>query len=407
MSRPNRRRVLQVGGAALAAALAGCQDDSSNSTDEPSDDTGGGTTNGTPTGTDDGSSGQNAADLEPVTVAEDWHMYQVDAQNTGFTENTMPSGEVEQRWQFSVEDGLGVPEQPILADGTLYLVDGDGVLRALDPSDGTEKWSADRVAANVTPAYADGTVYINGKDDSFEAFDPATGDRLWRAETYGETALAAVDGMLYGSVAGIVVAADASNGERQWSTTLSETGDISGAVAVADGRVFASIGGGVNPLTAAIDAESGNVLWQHEVDGLMSAPTVADGSVFTPRENGTVEALDPETGEVQWSFQTDDLSSGVNYTDGSLYLHGDSHLTAVDANSGDQQWQVASSYSAGILSPDGLLCTPSGNVAYHDRATGERQWSIRPDDYPKTIPVVANGLVFVGGDAGLTAYQEV
>ena len=100
MSRPNRRRVLQATGAALTAALAGCQDGSSNSTDEPSDGTGGGTTTGTPTGTD--STGQNPADLEPVTVDEDWYMYQHGPRRTGFTENTMPSGEVEQRWQFPV-----------------------------------------------------------------------------------------------------------------------------------------------------------------------------------------------------------------------------------------------------------------------------------------------------------------
>jgi len=409
MSRPNRRRVLRVGGAALAAALAGCQDGSSNSTDEPSDGTANGTTNGTPMGTDDGSSEQNAADLEPVTVDEDWHMYQVDAQNTGFTENTMPSGEVEQRWQFEIDHLEGVESQPILADGTLYLIDGEGILRALDPSDGSEKWQAEREAPGVTPAYADGTVFINGPGGKWEAYDASTGERKWAGNNNGNVSLTVADGTLYGQKRGIVRAGDPETGENIWTATLSETGVSRGPVAVANGRVFMVVDAGVAPLVAGIDAASGDVLWQNEFpEGLGDAPTVGNGTVFVPHSNGTLYALDPETGEEQWTYQLGSkLEAEVNYHDGTVYAHAAYAMSAVDAASGEQQWQVESTSPYGILSSNGLLATAGGQVTYRDRATGERQWAAGPyaSSYPVTTPVVANGLVFLGSEAGLTAYQ--
>lgn len=410
MSQRNRRQVLRAGGATLAAALAGCQDDSSNSTDEPSDDNGAGTTNGTPTGTKDGSSGQNDAELEPVTVDEEWRMFQNGPRHTGYTDNTMPSGEVEQRWQFTIEDTSGAPSQPIIADGTLYLVDGNGDFRALDASDGSEQWQVDIDGPSVTPAYADGTVYVNGQYAQLEAYDANSGERLWRSdEASGNTPPVVVDDSIYGTSDGSFFAADASTGEQRWQKELNTTGLSGGAVAVSDGRVIGSVNAGQNPVVVAFDASSGEILWQNSyTDGLDIGATTADGTVLLPHEDGTLYALDPETGDQLWTYQPgSDLTAEVNYHDNTVYVHAAESLSAVDATTGEQQWQVRTEFTTGILGPDGVLSLPSPSLVYHDRASGQREWESELEAFPTTTPVVANGLVFIGSETGLTAYQAV
>jgi len=405
MVRPNRRRVLQAGGAALVTALAGCNGGSSNSADEQSE----ATESMDSTDTDGDSTGQNIADLEPVTVDEPWHMYQNGPRHTGSTENTMPSGKLEQRWQFEVEGLEGAPAEPIVADGTLYLIDATNTLRALNPSDGTEQWQADVTVPHVTPAYNEGTVYINGRNDLLEAYDASSGERQWRSDTaVGTGTLVEADGSVYGMLDGIVQAADAETGEQRWSTTLTETAINRAPVAVADGRVFASADAGVAPVTAALDAASGEVLWRNEYpEGLNFAATVANGTVYLPHDNGTLYALDPETGDELWTYQPgDSIDAEVTYRDGTVYVYGDS-LSAVDASSGEQQWQVTSDSAAGIVSDGQIITAASTQLISHDRESGEKQWETVTDNYPTTTPVVANGLVFVGSEAGLTAYQAV
>jgi outer membrane protein assembly factor BamB len=69
-------------------------------------------------------------------------------------------------WAFETK---GVGTSPAVVDGTVYVGSGffpdeDGIVYALDASDGTEQWTlqTSRGMGQTSPAVVDGTVYLPG-----------------------------------------------------------------------------------------------------------------------------------------------------------------------------------------------------------------------------------------------------
>lgn len=113
----------------------------------------------------------------------------------------------EQKWR---QTGVTRPEPPIETDRTLYLPSSEA-LHALDPADGTERWSID-AASIAGPALVNGTVYVG------------TGTGTSSCETTSEC----VEGVLY--------ALD-NDGSEQW-TYESATGPVTAPV-TSNGSLFA------------------------------------------------------------------------------------------------------------------------------------------------------------------------
>jgi len=106
-----------------------------------------------------------------------------------------------QKWvsPYSAGGGYASSALALAADGTIYASaklnsDGDGVLKAYNPADGTEKWSVTFTGENTEkggPAVAaDGTVYLGNTGGKMQAFNPANGAILW---TYNTSANAAIE----------------------------------------------------------------------------------------------------------------------------------------------------------------------------------------------------------------------
>lgn len=117
---------------------------------------------------------------------------------------------------------------------------------------------------------------------------------------------------------GVVVAVNRRNGVVRWRSKAYGFNIGPFGVAVADGRLFALAGAtGV----VALDAESGDELWVHQVTstpsmGIDIQPVVFDGlvivstvpislrGIYAPGDRGIVHALDAATGEQRWTFDT-------------------------------------------------------------------------------------------------------
>jgi len=170
--------------------------------------------------------------------------------------------------------------------------------------------------------------------DSLLAIDLATGEILWsRAFTSPDVFSAGNPGgpdadigaapMLWttgdqdlvgvGDKAGVFHTLDRGTGEVVWETTLtpgSAFGGVNGSSAFVDGTLVVSSNVG-DPATNAplntasvfgVDAGTGEIQWQHDVDGMIFAPvSTAPGLAFVATTDGLFLVLDAETGDELWA----------------------------------------------------------------------------------------------------------
>ena len=190
-----------------------------------------------------------------------------------------------------------------------------GEIIALDASSGEEKWGA-RVASEVlaAPAINGDIVLVQTQDDRLIALDANSGSQRWLFDntpavlTLRGTGSPVLTNRLAiaGLSSGKVIALDAQRGLPVWEqrvavpqgrSELERVVDIDGGLLLSGGSLYAvSYQGRV----AALDMESGRVLWQREAS---SSVGVAQGfgNVYVSLANGTVEGIDERSTSALWS----------------------------------------------------------------------------------------------------------
>lgn len=114
---------------------------------------------------------------------------------------------------------------------------------------------------------------------------------------------------------GEVIALDANNGKKVWQIDLSE---LKGSGGFFSGNQPALLGGG--PVTGdnkvfigsengevfALDAQSGELVWQGKVKGeILAAPAHDTGILVVNTASGVLQAFNADTGEELWSIEQD------------------------------------------------------------------------------------------------------
>lgn len=163
--------------------------------------------------------------------------------------------------------------------------------------------------------------------------------------------------------------------------------------------------------------------WEYDTGSVMTTPTVASGVVYVADMAGTLTALDADSGRQQWQA---DMEGGVEQSapmvvDGTVYVGdaprpqedaGAGHLLAFDADDGSRLWTVETDYEVGtspavtdetVVVGIGEINGEEGSVAAVDANTGQRRWTFETGAV-RSSPVVADGVVYVGDfDEGVHA----
>lgn len=139
------------------------------------------------------------------------------------------------------------------------------------------------INASVFPQVSWSASVGSGVGDYYSRLRPAVRyGKIFVADRYGE-----------------VTAFDETSGEKVWSTDFSEAfrdgalkknkgARLASGVTAARNKVFV---GGESGLLAALDAETGEVLWHAVADGeLLSLPTVAEDMVVVNSSSGSLDA---------------------------------------------------------------------------------------------------------------------
>ncbi len=336
-----RRRFLATCGTAALGAVTGCL------------------------GSDDG----HDAAADAAGGRSDWPTAGHDAANTNYVPSAPAIRSVRELRRF--EDRLG-SAQPVVADGTLYLV-GD-TLRALGVENGETKWEISPEDGQgsfwAAPTIREGTVYLANGHQRVHAIDAASGEKRWTAAvdvgSYVTPRLDEDDEAVYVGGEGHVSRLDAETGERQWTHDL--FGQVRQPVAVRRGVVYAVTEGGE---LYALD-EYGEGYWRVDLPAkCQTPPTLAGRAVFVGTFDGFVHAVDTTRANLAWSTEVGGFAKGgIAVADGTVYADGGRKLHALDVDSGERRWAF-DVRTTGDHTP-----VVAGNTVF---TTGDRLYGLKPD----------------------------
>ena len=161
----------------------------------------------------------------------------------------------------------------------------------------------------------------------------------------------------------------------------------------------------------------GESVWSYVVPGggdgflpwnLVSPPVMEDGTLFVPANDGTVYALSAAGGELLWAYET--VQEGgpepphrlkaVGVEDGVLFVVGETHVHAVDAETGEGLWSYPTYFHSGVGMGEGALYIPQSffDLDAVDTDSGVRLWSYQTDGLSIQAPVPGDGVVLFGAD---------
>ena len=199
-----------------------------------------------------------------------------------------------------------------VAYGGLVFATGNYGSAALDQATGAVQWSRPIYGERASPAVTSEGFYLIPSSGPARALNPLTGEDLWTASIAGNYGadIAVRNGLVYARyMDGNTFIANASTGEDAGSLSSQR------ALAVTDTKAI----GLYSATLTATSIATGTQAWSFTGDGnLVSAPIVVNGSVFVGSSSGKVYAVDVVTGAQQWFGTTAPMSAPDQWNGGLL-----------------------------------------------------------------------------------------
>jgi outer membrane protein assembly factor BamB len=271
---------------------------------------------------------------------------------------------VQLAWRADIGAGGGyrrkITAQPVAADGRVFSMDSDAVVRAFDLASGRRLWECDTRAAgdrstNIGGGIAcdGGRLYAATGRGDLLAIDAAKGTILWRHEL-GEPARAAptvADGLIFVPTMGnrlLTLARDDGRFLWRYQASPAETPVLGlPAPAYADGLVVAGFNSGE---LACLHAASGALVWGDslaapggrdsvvDLSAVHGMPVVADGRVYAGSLGGLVLALDLRSGRRLWERTVITANTPAVAGEWLFVLDTEQQLAAIRRTDGVVAW---------------------------------------------------------------------
>lgn len=276
----------------------------------------------------------------------------------------------------------GIESDAVISGNTVYVGTNDDELYALDAKTGNTKWKF-LTGGNISasPTFYGKNVYFGSSDGGLYALDTATGTKLWRFATgamINQSGPSLVDGIIYvGSRDQNLYAIDAVTGNMKWKYTTTVSLEMSSPT-VANGIVY--IGGwydisnfSIKGSLYAVDAATGQLKWESlKNTGIGSCPYVSNGILYISSDGGNFNALNAITGDILWQKQILPNGASATAADGIVYVGGGGtrYFYAFDATNGTEKWKF--SIPNGLMTSSPLIVDDAG--APHHPGDSGAQW---------------------------------
>lgn len=266
-------------------------------------------------------------------------------------------------WKYQIQwagwAGMVTPPSPIIQDGIIYQSGGSSVYSVYSISllemenENTPKlvWKHDltldtplnrTVISSAT--YGDGRIFlaysvITAKNENCTnnliCLDSNDGRLLWNNTVATRPSTIMFDcpnpsfsnGYIYGEAYGTIYSFAAVSGKLLWSI---ESGEGGTSPAIAISKVYVGTANRLNNTLLCLDANNGNIIWQHggfmgKADPIiaiaLSSPAVADDKVFISLMTSSREefyALNAVNGELIWNYAATDGAPAIS--EGAVYI---------------------------------------------------------------------------------------
>lgn len=332
---------------------------------------------------------------------------------------------------------------PVVAGGTVYVIDTDATVRAYALSSGASRWSRRLVTGGKDESAAfgggvsveDGKVYATTGLGDVVALDATTGNQLWKVRPAGPLrgAPAVFGGQLYVvSQDNQIFALNVENGSTVWNEAGAvENSGIFGvaAPAAAQGTVVAGFSSG--ELTA-YRYENGRAVWQDtlsrtsmsttvaSLSDIDASPVIDEGRVYAIGQGGRMVALELVTGQRLWELNIGGISTPWVAGEWVFAVSDQARLFCISRSSGKirwvtqlKQWRKPKkkdkpiSWTGPVVAGDRLiLANTEGQLVNVRLADGTIGTSTKLGDPIYAQPVVVgNTLLVMESNGRLTAWR--
>ncbi len=382
--------------------------------------------------------------LPPATANADW------SQPGGNAAKSMGhlalSASPVRAWSANIAGSTGrtrLAAAPVVAGGTLYAMDTDGVVHALDAQTGASRWRVETVKDkdNRKAAFGGGVSVegnrafaSNGLGDVV-ALDTANGAEVWRAKPGGP--LRGSPSVSLGNV--YVVSQDnqlfalaQADGAVIWtqSGTIESQGVFGAAApATAQGTVVAGYSSGE---LAAYRYENGRSLWSDSLSSstistsvssladIDAEPVIDEGRVYAVGQGGRMAAIELVSGQRLWEQNVAGISTPAVAGEWLFVVTDDARLIAIARGTGKIRWinQLRAwknekkksgpvTWVGPVLAGDRLwLVSSLGDMVSVSPSDGSLASTVEVDDGVSLSPIVAGGTLYILSDKGrITAYR--
>ncbi len=359
----------------------------------------------------------------PAASYTPWPGFGHDPEHTGSAPVRGPhSGAV--RWTRALE-GAVVPGPAIAKDGTVYAASNGGVLHALDPATGKDRWKFEGGGAygsdlsTVPLVLPSGDVLWPGPGQTLFALGP-DGRERWRV-AFDATVLSPArgpDGTVYVSdMAGGLRALDVSGAapRTRWKLSLGAGTSYSSATVGPDGTVYGAVD---EQLVAVRDRGSrGAVRWRFAAPSIIEvSPAVGPDGTVVLGTNGAFQYGIAPDGKERWRTPRNALTySSAAVTAAGVAYYGDHRgaLNVVDVRTGKLLARYVGLARTKALGDVGVWTAPAidreGSVYFGTRvgrvygfsATGRKLLDVDTGATVDSNPALgADGTLYIGSESG-------
>ncbi|MDP9117823.1 MAG: PQQ-binding-like beta-propeller repeat protein [Actinomycetota bacterium] len=304
-------------------------------------------------------------------------------------------------------------------DGSILAATNAGMLHALDPATGRDRWTFDGHEAygsdlsTSAAVLTDGTILWPGPHDTLYALT-RMGALLWRQQLSGQVLSPAVAGsnrVYVADQSGHLSAFEITPGAHRlvWTVDVGGT-DYSSPSVGPDGTIYT---GADHDLVAVRDlGQSAAVRWRFDAEQVVevSNGVAPDGTVVLGTNNGREYGVRPD-GAVAWSFPIGDntYSSAVVRPDGTAYFGDNSGRLREINQAGSVTHEIVplgpkkeSIWTSAVVDAAGNAYwgSTSANVYGYDSG-GKQLFTISVDGSVDSYPALgSDGTLYVGTVAG-------
>ncbi|MDX1460504.1 MAG: outer membrane protein assembly factor BamB [Xanthomonadales bacterium] len=331
-----------------------------------------------------------------------------------------PTLQTRKMWSTNVGKGIGrhrTQLRPLLAGGTIYVADHEGLLAALDAETGRKRWQVETgFALSGGPGLSRDTLLMGSQDGEVIAFDAGSGQQRWTATVSSEVLARPVaqDGIVVvRCIDGRVFGLNLDTGAREWIydhsvPLLTLRGNSTPLVRA--GVVFLGYDGGE---VVALRLSDGSLIWEQKVvsrEGRSELERLADidgqlvfvaSDLLVSSYKNRLASLAADSGRLLW-FKDVSSASGVTIDRTNLAVSDkDDNVWLLDRRNGSTLWRHDQLQNRQLTRPafigrfvvvgdfEGYLhwiSTEDGSVAARNRVD---------DDAIISAPVVSGNRVYV------------